>query len=255
MRWRDPLSGRCYPGEPSLLSAVARDHAPQLAAWGVTPAQLLYNARNRLPLGTRSGRSVMSGKPTAWCERAGRYERFHDEHERSLYRQSFLDRMHRVHGKDHLLDDPEHQRAMLAQRSISGKYTFQDGSVKTYTGKEEEALLEFLDHGLSWPGSDVQCPAPQNFPYVGPDGKSHIFIPDCYIESLNLIIEVKGEMHNGWRNRDREIERTKDEVLGTSGYEYCKVEDKDYGELIDAIARIKALAEDWTDTGAAGLFG
>jgi hypothetical protein len=238
--WRDPLSGRAYPSEHAARSGILADHADQLERLGVTPLQLMYNARNGLALGCRHGRSVSSGRPTEWNERAGRYERFADDGERAAYRQMFLERMNRIHGREHLLDDPEHQRAMLASRSISGTYEFADGSVRTYTGRFERDFLEFMDRGLGWPGADVQTPAPQNFPYRGDDGRGHIFIPDAYIESLNLIVEIKGPMHNGFRSRDIAIERTKDSVLGTSGYNYTKVEDRDYGDLLDEIARIKA---------------
>jgi very-short-patch-repair endonuclease len=60
---------------------------------------------------------------------------------------------------------------------------------------------------------------------------------------VNLIVEVKGEMHNGYRSRDIEIERTKDAVLETSGYVYVKTEDRNYGDLMDALAHAKAQAE------------
>lgn len=234
--YRDPFSGKTYMSENTCATAVEREHSTQLRAASVTARQAVFNSRNRMPILTKSGKSVISGKPTAWNERAGRYERFADDGERELYRKTFLERMHRVHGKDHLLDDPDTQRMMLANRSISGTYTFADGAHRTYTGKEELALLKFLDEALGWPGADVQCPAPQNFRYVDDSGKERFYIPDAYIESLNLIVEVKGELHNGYRSRDIEIERTKDSILGTSGYAYVKVEAQDYGDLMDAMS-------------------
>lgn len=241
--FKNPLTGERYMGEAACLRAIEQDSGGQLDKWGITPRQLMFNARNRLPLHTKNGKSVISGKPTAWNERAGKYERFTDDGERQKYRQMFLERMRRVHGKDHLLDDPDHQRTMLANRSISGVYTFADGTKKTYTGKEELALLKFFDEALGWPGADIQCPAPQNFPYTDAEGRKRWYIPDAWVESVNLIVEVKGEMHNGYRKRDIEIEQTKDEVLETSGYTYVKVEDRDYGDLLDALARAKLRDE------------
>lgn len=241
--FKDPFTGKSYMSEDSCVQAVQRLHDEQLRKSGVTARQAVFNARNRMPIGTTNGKSVISGKPTEWNERAGRYERFADDGERETYRRMFLERMRRVHGKDHLLDDPEQQRRMLASRSISGTYTFQDGSAKTYTGKEELALLQFLDDALGWPGRDIQCPAPQNFEYTDEQGQRRFYIPDAWIESLNLIVEVKGEMHNGYRSRDIDIERTKDAVLATSGYAYVKVEDRDYGDLLDAMAAAKRRAE------------
>ena len=104
-------------------------------------------------------------------------------------------------------------------------------------------VQDFLDDALGWPGSDVHCPAPQNFRYKDQSGRERFYIPDVYIESLNLIIEVKGEMHNGYRSRDIEIERTKDTVLETSGYAYVKLEDRSYADLLDGLAYAKLKAE------------
>lgn len=241
--YRDPFSGKTYMSESACVSAVERTHAKQLTAMGVTARQAIFNSRNRQSLDTKSGRSVISGKPTAWNERAGRYERFANDAERETYRKIFLERMRRVHGRDHLLDDPNHQRKMLAARSISGTYRFADGAMRTYTGQEELALLKFFDEALGWPGVDIQCPAPQNFEYTDDAGRKRFYIPDAWVESLNLIIEVKGELHNGYRSRDIAIERTKDEVLATSGYTYVKVEAQDYGDLMDALVEAKRRTE------------
>jgi hypothetical protein len=248
-KFRDPLSGRRFASEKSCIEALERDHGPQLSAFRVTARQLCFNSRNRLALGTRNGKSVLSGRPTEWNEKAGRYERFADDAERQQYRKMFLERMRSTYGKDHLLDDPDRQRMMLANRSISGKYRFADGSEKTYTGQEELALLRFLNEALEWPGADVHCPAPQNFPYEDGDGARHWYIPDAYIETLNLVVEVKGEMHDGYRSRDIAVERTKDEILGTSGFAYVKVESQDYADLLDAMASASAKLETSTDGG------
>jgi hypothetical protein len=239
--YRDPFgSGASYSSARACETAVYRMHRDQLDLLGVTARQAIFNHRNRQAVGTTSGRSVLSGRPTSWNEPAGRYERFADDSERAKYRESFLERMRRVHGRDHLLDDPDQQRRMLAARSISGSYEFRDGSRKTYTGSEELALLRFLDDALGWPGVDVHMPAPQNFSYVGEDGKNHTYIPDAYLESLNLIVEVKGERHNGFRAREHAVETAKDEVLGTSGYNYVKVEQQSYGDLLDAMESASA---------------
>jgi hypothetical protein len=237
----NPFNSTRYVSETSCISAIERDFQDQLNTFGITAKQAIFNYRNRLSIDTKFGKSAISGKPTQWNEQAGRYQRFANDGEIAQYRQMFLERMRSSYGRDHLLDDPEQQRKMLANRSISGVYDFKDGSKKVYTGKEELALLQFFNEALNWPGYDVQCPAPQNFPYTDEDGKPHVYIPDCYIESLNLIVEVKGEFHNGWRSRDIAIEHAKDKILHTSGYNYVKVESQNYMELMDAIAKAKEL--------------
>ncbi len=239
---KNPITGKIYLSDDGCINSLERDQAETLKRANVTARQVMYNYRNNLGIFTTHGKSVMSKKPTLWNERAGRYERFADDAERNAYRQIFLDRMRRVHGKDHLLNDPNQQRLMLASRSISGEYTFQtDGTKRLYTGKEELAFLKFMDEAMGWPGKDVWAPAPQNFKYQDSNGIDHWYIPDAYIETLNLLVEVKGEMHNGYRSRDIEIEHTKDAVIPTNYY-YVKVEDRDYASLLDAMTRASLMS-------------
>lgn len=245
--YRNPFTHKTFLGERACVAAINRDHQSELSQMGVSARQVMFNHRTRKPLGQKTGTSVISGRPTAWNEKAGCYQRFADEAERAQYRQTFIDRMKRVHGKEHLLDSPEHQRVMLANRRISGEYKFADGTVKNYTGREELALAKFLNEALEWPGVDVSMPAPQNIPYVDETGRTRIFIPDAFIESLNLIVEVKGELHQGFRLRDIAVEKAKDETLGTSGYNYIKVEEQSYGDLLDAMATAAFLNEKKTN--------
>ena len=52
--------------------------------------------------------------------------------------------------KQEMLKDPEYQNnIMLANRSISGKYKFQDGTIRTYVGSYEHKFLEFMDKFLN----------------------------------------------------------------------------------------------------------
>lgn len=239
----NPFTNERFLTYEACIDDIQDTNKNELKALGVTAKQAYFNHMNRkkYSLDNKYGKSVLSGKPTKWNEKAGRYERFADEKERSAYREIFRQRMIKVHGADTLLTDPNHQRNMLANRSISGTYTFKDGTKKTYTGKDELALLMYLDTVIEWPGYDVHSPAPQNFEYIDSNtGKKRFYIPDVYIESLNLIIEVKGEQHNGWRNRDMEMERTKDQVLHTSGYNYVKVEDKNYEDLVLKLQQLKS---------------
>jgi hypothetical protein len=46
-------------------------------------------------------------------------------------------------------------------------------------------------------------------------------------------------MHLGYRIRDIDIERAKDEFLGTSGYQYVRVEGGNYLDLLETIAQLK----------------
>ena len=136
------------------------------------------------------------------------------------------------YGKVSLLDDPEQQKKMLANRSISGKYKWSDGSEKTYTGSYELSFLEFLDNVLDFKSDDVICPSPHTYWYEY-DGKKHFYIPDVFIPSLNLEIEIKDggdnpNMHHKIQAVDKVKEKLKDEVMLSNGnnFDYIKIVNK-----------------------------
>ena len=81
---------------------------------------------------------------------------------------------------------------MLANRSIAknNRYHWSDGSYKTCIGSFEYDLAQFLDIFMEFSSNDVMFPAPIVIEYEY-EGKMHFYIPDVYIGSLNLIIEVK----------------------------------------------------------------
>ena len=240
--WINPFNGSKIASKAACIAQMERDYGDQIDTFGISAEQIMFNARNRYPLGRTHGRSVLSGKPTSWNLEAGRYERFANEREREIYRQSFLDRMRKRYGKDHLLDSPDQQKKMIAGRRIAGEYTFKDGGKRGFVGQEERAFLEYMD-GNGWPSEDIHSPAPQVFPFRM-DGKLRHYYPDFWIESINLIVEIKGEKHKGWREREAELERTKDAILKTSGYDFVKVEDRDYEDLSDKIEEIQAYLEE-----------
>jgi len=238
--FKNPITGEEFLSKKDFLKSFEDPVVEsQLKSLGLTPLQVAFNVRNRLPVDNKFGNCVISGKTTVWNEKAERYERFHSNVEREIYREQFKERMLKKYNKTHLLDEPERQRKMMAGRSIGGVYEFLDGSKKDYLGLQEKKLLEYLDLVLNWPGYDIHCPAPQNFYYKDKDGKDRFYIPDVYIESLNLIVEVKGELHNGYRLRDLHLEKMKDDVLKTSSYNYIKVEDGVYDGLVMKISALK----------------
>lgn len=206
---------------------------------GMSPAQLYFNFRNRYPLYKGHGRCVISGKPTKFNETTERYERFHSEREKEIYREEFKKRMLKVYGKETLLKDPEWQKKMLANRKISGEYLWSDGKTKIpYTGSYEKDFLEFLDKQLDWADpNDIMSPGP-TFVYQY-NGKTHFYIPDFYITSLDLIIEVKASDNKHYRLRDIGMEKAKDEVIRKTKHRYLKIMDKKYDEFLKLIDEIR----------------
>jgi very-short-patch-repair endonuclease len=76
------------------------------------------------------------------------------------------------------------------------------------------------------------------FKYTFKD-KEHYYIPDFFIPTLNLVIEIKSSTNNHYRLRDIEQEKEKDRVLEKSKYNYIKIFDKDYSEFLEKLIKGK----------------
>ena len=194
-------------------------------------SQIVFNYANKYPLDRLHGKSVILGMPTDWNPISKRYERFANEKEKELYKETFRKRMMSKYGKTHLLDNPDVQRKMLKNRKISGTYVYSDGTKFDYTGSYELNFLEVMDKELSWKSADIIMPAPVNIPYSY-EGKDHLYIPDVFIPSMNLIIEIKSDENQHYRKRDIGVEQAKDAILMDSNYEYLKIYDKKYDDFI-----------------------
>lgn len=234
-----PLCPKTFVSWDACADHFGDKHGAVLAKQDITPKQYIFNCRNHLDPFNKFGKSILSGKPTTWNENLGKYNRLCDEAERQAYRRMFVDRMMNRYGKDTLLRDPEVQKKMLASRKISGKYTWSDGSrVFTYTGSYEADCLKFLDT-FGIPSSDVYAPAPFVIKYKSPrDQKEHFYIPDVYIPSLKLILEIKSAENKHYRARDLDIEKAKDQAISKRDVTYIKVYDKNYRELGETLKEL-----------------
>jgi hypothetical protein len=198
----------------------------------ISVEQYAFNIRNKKDPFTKFGKSIISGKPTTWNNSLNKYNRILDE-EKEEYRKLFSERMKKIHNTDNLLVLPEQQRKMLANRSISGKYKYSDGIEFTYTGSYEHHFLVFMDTMVNWNSEDIYLPAPFEIKYINPKtNKESFFIPDVFIESCNLVLEIKASDNNHYRQRDIDIEFAKDAAMKGTNYSYLKVFDKDYSELL-----------------------
>jgi len=231
-----PICKRIFISWDACANHFSQVHGAILTGKNVTAKQYIFNCRNRFDPFRRFGRSILSGKPTLWNENTGKYERLADNAERQQYRQMFVDRMMKRYGRSTLLDDPEVQKKMLANRKISGKYTWSDGSrVFTFTGSYEEDCLKFLDE-FGIPSAEVFAPAPFVVEYKSPrDDKPHFYIPDIYIGNLKIVIEIKSAENKHYRARDLDIEKAKDFAMSKRNLTFVKVYDKDYTELGEII--------------------
>lgn len=212
----------------SHLEAKHKDMIPE----DMVPYQFYYF----LKTGKTHGSCVMCKQNTTWNEKTNKYNRFCQNPKcKEKYVETFQNRMIGKYGKITLLNEPEQQKKMLASRRISGIYRWSDGKSRTqYTGSYEKAFLEFLDLIMDFDPSDVIAPSPHTFTYTYEDGV-HFYIPDFYIPSLNLEIEIKdggdnANMHPKIQAVDKVKESLKDEVMKTNNknFNYLKITNKDH---------------------------
>lgn len=242
--YKCPFCKRKYLDKAALYAHMESEHKSDLGS--LPAAQVYFNSKNRYALTKGFGKSIMSGKPTRFNLSTERYERFADESERKQYREMFRRNMMRKYGKDTLLNEPEQQKKMLASRHISGEYAWADGTKTTYTGSYERTFLEFLELTYDWSApTDVMAPAPMIIDYIDSEGTRRFHIPDFYIQSLNLIINIKSATNNGYRLRDIEDEKLEDEAIRKTTYNYIKIYDNDFREFVKAMDALqKADADD-----------
>ena len=187
--------------------------------------------------GKTSGNCIICHKPTTWNDKTHKYHRFCDNPAcKEKYKEEFNKRMMGKYGKIHLLNDPEQQKVMLSRRKISNTYTWSDHVHKfVYTGKYELDFLQFLDHIMNFDPEDIMAPSPHTYYYVY-ENKRHFYIPDFFIPSLDLEVEVKdgratdpnANQHHKMLEVDRVKETLKDEVMKYNGaFNYLKIVGKD----------------------------
>ena len=223
-----------------LIKHIDKKHE-ELIPQGYSSARLVYNQVNKID----HGKCRVCGKLTSWNEKSGRYNVLCDnpkckEHMREEYKKNML----RVRGTYNILNDPEQQKKMLANRSISGSYKFSDGGILTYTGSYEKKCLEFMDIVMQIPSKDILSPGPTiEYEY---NGSKHFYITDFYYIPYNLIIEVKDGGDN-LNNKDsssmrasREKTIEKERIITDRGeYNYIRLTNNDFSQLLDVFMTIK----------------
>ena len=172
-----------------LVYHVDRDHEDMIPE-GFSATRIVFNTINKKDHGT----CTICGGESAWNEDKGRYDRICEKpkcHE--AYIKLTDTRNINKYGTSNLLTDKrfseEQQKKMLANRRISGKYRWSDGTEKTYTGSYEMKCLKFMDTVLNCKSEDVVSPGPVM--YYGLSGVQHMYISDIYYVPYNLLIEIK----------------------------------------------------------------
>lgn len=221
----------------NLIEHIDTEH-DDLIPENFTPARLVFNIVNKKEFGI----CVVCKKPTQWCEESCKYERLCTNPKcREQLRINYKNNMLKVYNKITLLGDADHQQKMLANRKISGSYTFTDGGKRTYTGKYEQKTLEFFDKVMNVKSDDIMSPGPvMEYMY---EGKKLKWITDILYIPFNLVIEVKDGGANP-NNREmpsyREKQVCKETMITSLGtYNYLRLTDNNFEQLIEILAELK----------------
>lgn len=174
--------------------------------------------------GKANGTCVISGKPTTFNEDTERFNRFYSEVEADIYRERFKQNMQKKYGAVHLLNSPEQQKIMLDNRSISSDYVWNDKTKTKVTSTYEMHFLDYCENVLKLKSTTFTKPPTI---YYKDNGTDRFYLPDFYIPSLNLIIEIKGS-NNHYQKRDEYKEDLKRLAVEREKFDFIQVNDKDY---------------------------
>lgn len=243
------ICGKKYNELAALYNHIENKHKDMIPK-DMTVQQYYYYMKT----GKMNGNCVMCKNPTGWNHNTGKYNRFCGNPKcKDEYVKIMKSRMVAKYGKTHLLNDPNKQREMLANRSISGVYKWSDGKHETtYTGSYELDFLRTLDNFFDWDPEDISMPSPHTYTYKY-KGEDKFYIPDVFIHSLDLEIEIKDggdnpNNHHKIQDVDKEKERLKDEVLcSQKAFHYVKITNKNYENLFRFLKEVKQQFEKHSD--------
>ena len=230
-----PYCGLHYDRE-ALIRHIEKKHEDEIPE-GYSATRVVFNLINKKD----HGNCVVCRKETPWNSTLARYDRFCSEDCKNKYIATAKARMIKKYGVDNLINDPEQQKKMLANRKISGIYKFSTGGELGYTGSYEKKCLEFLDKVMEYKVGDVETPGPiVEYEY---GGKKHIWITDIYIPAYHLAIDCKDGGENVNRRemkeyREKQIEKEK-AITKQGVYNYLRLTDNNFAQLLAILAELK----------------
>ena len=186
----------------------------------MTPRQFIFY----LNTGKKHGSCIVCKKDTSWNPNTNKYNRLCENPKcKETYVKTFRDRMVGKYGKTTLLNDPEQQKIMLARRKISGVYRWSDR--------------------IHFDPIDIMAPSPHTY-YYEYEGRRHFYIPDFFIPSLNLEIEIKDggdnvNKHPKIQAVDKVKEKLKDELMMKNQFNYLKITNKNNDKFLKYLDKAK----------------
>lgn len=200
----------------------------------VEPLEFAYSLLVHKPVGRLC---VMCQKNNVNFNQATlKYDRICSPECKEEYVKMMKARMVRVYGKEHLLNEADMQRKMLYNHADAKDYIWDEDHKFRVIGTYEVDFLDKLK-SLNWDPNDIVCPSPNDYTYKWKDGSNHMYIPDFYLISLQLEVEIKqGGFNDSFMVHNREIEHQKDLMMkrmcSRSGKHYIKILDKNYDDFM-----------------------
>lgn len=237
-KFKCPLCPMKYLSLESLVDHIEEIHKEDIPD-NTTTKQFIFNKKYN----KTSGKCVIDKKPTLWNEDKMHYERYCSTKCREIARKRFKENAMRKLKTDNPASNPEHQMKAIKGRSYSGEYIFNDKGVVGYSSSYEMDFLQFLDKEMNINSSEVeQCSIIFETFF---DGKKHFHIPDYYLPSFNLIINIKDgssnpNLNSHVVNEGKLRQRLADAAIIQNGnYNYIKIVNKEYGNFVNLIEILK----------------
>ena len=228
-----PICGKPYQEVGTFGNHMRNEH-PGTIPEGWSDLRYAYYVHT----GKSHGKCRECGGDTPWNETTGAYAKICTSDAcRKKFRDRFMAGMRARYGQANLLDDPNFRQRMLTGRKISGEMEFFDGGKVAYMGNLEKGFISMLNTFFRFPSSDIISPSPNRYTYYykNPNDQEHegmhFYIPDFYIPSCNLEIELKSS--NNQRPRNLMIDVPKDAckdimMIRNPMVNYVKVYEDDY---------------------------
>ena len=210
------------------------------------PYKYLYEKRNPGPKIC----VICKTNPCEWDPIKKKYNRICNSEEcHKKAREMFRKNMKRVYGTDNLLNDPERQAALLANRHISGTFLWPDKVPINYVGTYEK---DFLDHCVEKKLTSIDLISAPPTVYIQYydefTKKTRYYIPDFYMPKYNLVIEIKDDSKYPLDSKAK-AKMKEAAVVKQDKFNYIKIVNKDYTDFDNLLETIDetSVAEETKD--------
>lgn len=228
-----PFCTKIFNDKQKYCHHIAEKHNDQVPE-EYEPLEFAYSLLVKKPVGRLC--VICKKNNVKFNEETLKYGRICSEKCKEEYTKQAKSNMVKVYGKEHLLNEADQQRKMLYNHHDAKDFKWDDKHTFRIIGSYEEDFLKFLK-SLDWDPDDIIAPSPTDFWYKWKDGTTHLYIPDFFIPSLSLHVEIKqGGYNDNYMEHLRDIERRKDAMMENEckkmGHYYIKILDKNYDEFV-----------------------